>query len=665
MNVKERIYLLTEKLNKYRYEYYVLNAPTISDGEYDSLLRELENLEEKHPEYVLPNSPTQEVGFYQENAFTKVRHTHPMMSLANAFNKNEVKAFVDRIIKAGFNPTFTCELKIDGIASNAIYKKGIFIQGSTRGDGEIGEDITANMKTIKSLPKVLDEDLDLEVRGEIYINDVVFLKLNEERKKMNLNPFRNPRNAAGGSLRQLDSEETAKRGLDIYNYTLVDPQNYGINTQVGVLEFLDKLGFMTNPNYEFCSTLDDVYKYIDKWDEKRHQLDYETDGIVIKVNELDLHEKIGYTVRSPKWAIAYKFPALEVATKLIDIVYSVGRTGTINPTAILEPVMIDGSLISRATLNNEDFILEKDIRIGDTVTIRKAGEIIPEVVKVNLDFRTQDAKPFKMIENCPVCDSKLVREEGEALHFCVNNDCEGRKLASLIYFASKAGIDIAGLGESLVTFLYKNNYIKDITDIYDLKKYREELIKLPRLGEKSVDNLLNSIEDSKNAPLDKVISSLGIRFVGSKIARVLANHFKSLENLMKANFNDLIEIDEIGTVIAESVVKYIKENKDLINKIIAIGINPTIEDKGKKAQPFINMNFVITGKLEKFSRNDATIKIENLGGKVTSSVSRNTDFVIVGSDAGSKKTKAEQLGIKIIDEEEFTEMFSNAEVYRS
>src|SRR5690554_460185 len=271
MNVKERIYLLTEKLNKYRYEYYVLNAPTISDGEYDSLLRELENLEEKHPEYVLPNSPTQEVGFYQENAFTKVRHTHPMMSLANAFNKNEVKAFVDRIIKAGFNPTFTCELKIDGIASNAIYKKGIFIQGSTRGDGEIGEDITANMKTIKSLPKVLDEDLDLEVRGEIYINDVVFLKLNEERKKMNLNPFRNPRNAAGGSLRQLDSEETAKRGLDIYNYTLVDPQNYGINTQVGVLEFLDKLGFMTNPNYEFCSTLDDVYKYIDKWDEKRHR----------------------------------------------------------------------------------------------------------------------------------------------------------------------------------------------------------------------------------------------------------------------------------------------------------------------------------------------------------------------------------------------------------
>lgn len=663
MSVKERIYQLTELLNKYRYEYYILNNPSISDGEYDTLLRELESLEAKYPEYVMPNSPTREVGYFVENTFEKVIHQNPMLSLANAFNYDEVKDFFNRIKNAGFNPTFICELKIDGIASSAKYKNGIFVLGATRGNGEVGEDITLNMRTINSLPKILKEDIDIEVRGEVYMKKSVLESINKERLENNQEPFRNPRNAAGGSLRQLDPNITASRKLDIFNYTLVNPENYQIKTQFEALKFLEKLGFQTNPYYKYCHTIDEVFAFLDEWKDKRHELDYETDGVVIKVNEFELHDKIGYTIKNPKWAIAYKFPALEVATKLLDIYYTVGRTGNITPNAILEPVMIAGTMVSRATLNNEDFIKDRDIRIGDVVTVRKAGEIIPEVVGVNLDFRDSKSKPFEMIDNCPECGEKLVRRRNEAIHYCVNEKCKGRILASLIYYASKSGMDIEGLGENLITFLYQNNYVKEITDFYYLKNYRDKLINTPGLGEKSVDTILENIEKSKENSLDKLISALGIRFVGGKISKVLASHFKSIDNLANATYDELINIKEIGDSIASSIVTYFRNNKELIEKIKEIGINPIVEEKESGNLIFANQTIVLTGKLESLTRDEATKLIEDLGGNVTSSVSKKTNLVIAGSDAGSKKTKAESLGIRIIDEKEFLEMCRNAKVY--
>lgn len=663
MNIKERIYQLTEILNRYRYEYYVLDNPSISDSEYDALLRELEKLEAAYPQYVLPNSPTKEVGYYQENAFEKVVHQNSMLSLANAFNHQEILEFYERIAKLGLKPSFVCELKIDGIASTARYRNGIFILGATRGNGQVGENITPNMKTIKSLPKTLEEDYDLEVRGEVYMKKSVLERINDERIMQNLEPFRNPRNAAGGSLRQLDPSITASRELDIFNYTLVDPEKYQIKTQIDALHFLEKLGFATNPYYRYCPTINDVLDYLEEWKDKRHELDYETDGVVIKVNEFELYDKIGYTVKNPKWAIAYKFPALEVATKLLDITFTVGRTGNITPNAILEPVMIAGTMVSKATLNNEDFIKERDIRIGDVVTVRKAGEIIPEVVGVNFDFRDPNSLPFQMIENCPACGEKLVRRENESLHYCVNENCEGRILASLIYFCSRAGMDIEGLGENLVTYLYENNYVKEVTDFYHLYKYKDELIATPGLGLKSVQTLLENIEASKSSPLDKVISALGIRFVGGKIAKILAKRFKSLPNLMNASFNDLIEIKEIGEAIAKSVTLYFQNNKDLVLKLIELGINPQYEEKIGDNLIFSGQTIVLTGKLETLTRQEASQMIENLGGNVASSVSKNTNLVVAGSDAGSKKTKAISLGIKIIDEKEFLEMCKNAKIY--
>ncbi len=653
MDPKKRIEQLVEDLNRYSEEYYINDNPTISDYEYDALLRELEELEKQYPEFVLSNSPTKRVGDYSESKLEKIVFETPMLSLGNAFSYDELRSFDLSIKNLGYVPSYVCELKIDGIASNCKYNKGKFVLGATRGDGVTGENITENLKVINSLPKTLKDNENIEVRGEVYMKRSVFDNLNEERKENGLDPFKNCRNAAGGSLRQLDPNITKERKLDQFSYTIVNPEKYNITTQYDSLKFLESLGFSVNPNYRLCKDIEEVIDYIEYWKDNRQKLDYDTDGVVIKVNEINLHELIGYTVKSPKWAIAYKFPAIEVETKLLDIKFTVGRTGCITPNAVLEPVMIAGSLVQRATLNNENFVISKDIRIGDFVFVRKAGEIIPEVVKVNLEKRDSCLMPFRMIEKCPICGEKLVREANEADHYCVNNDCSGRKLASMIYFASRQAMNIEGLGEKLVEELYNLGYLEDFTDIYKLHLYKEKLMTIEGLGEKSVTTLLNNIEKSKNNELPLLLTSLGIRFVGSKVSKVLSKYYESLMDLSNATVLELTSIKDIGERTAESVVSYFNENSDLINRLISLGVNPINKKENRGEQKFAGLTFVLTGTLPTLSRNEATKMIEDLGGNVSSSVSKKTSYVLLGADAGSKLEKAKALGIKTISEEEF------------
>lgn len=656
MNPQEKIKELVELLNKYSQEYYNNDVSLVSDFEYDSLLRELENLEKEYPDYILPNSPTKRVGDFSESELEKIYYKTPMLSLANVFNENELIEFDNRIKKEGFNPKYVCELKIDGIASNANYSSGIFILGSTRGNGVVGENITSNMKTIKSLPQVLSNNLDIELRGEVYMKKSVFNYLNDIRKEKSEELFKNPRNAAGGSLRQLNPKITEERKLDIFNYTIVNPEKYGLHNQYEALKFLEKNGFSVNPNYELCNDINEVIKYIEKWKDTRKELDYETDGVVIKVNDFSMQERIGYTVKSPKWAVAYKFPAIEVETKMLDIIFTVGRTGNITPNAVLEPVMIAGSLVQRATLNNEDFITERDIRIGDYVLVRKAGEIIPEVVRVSFERRSDGLEPFKMIQVCPECHQTLVRAKDEAIHYCLNEECPGRIKAGLVYFASRGCMNIEGLGEKLVEDLFNLGYIKKITDIYGLYKYRMQLENIEGLGEKSVSALLDAIEKSKENSLDKVITSLGIRFVGSKVAKILTKIFFSLDEFLTATYEDYVGIKDIGTSTAKSLVNYFKKNYNLIKELESLGINPIEEAITNDEQIFADMTIVLTGKLESLTRDEASEIIEKLGGNASTSVSKKTSFVVCGSDAGSKRTKALELGIKIISEDEFLDL---------
>ena len=659
MNPKERIKYLVDLLNQARDEYYINNNPTLSDNEYDSLIRELEDLEKAYPDLVLPHSPTREVGAASNlSNLEKVEYVTPMLSLADVFNYDEVREFFSRVEKEGYHPTYVCELKIDGISSSAKYVGGKFVLGATRGNGFVGENITDNMATVATLPKRLDKPLDIEVRGEIYMSDDVFNDINKARVANGEEPFKNPRNATGGSLKQLDANITKSRRLDTFDYTLVDPEKYGVTTQEGALKFMASLGFKVNPHYKLCSSIEEVIDYLKEWEERRKTLGYATDGVVIKVNEFALCNEIGRTVKSPKWAVAYKFPALEVETKLLDIIYTVGRTGNITPNAVLEPSITAGSLVSRATLNNEDYCVEKDIRIGDIVKVRKAGEIIPEIVEVVKERRSLDTTPFKMIETCPVCGSVLVRKPGEASHFCLNEDCDGRKLANIIYFASKPCMNIETLGEKLCEDLYQRGFLKGVVDIYDLYKYRSDLIKIEGLGEKSVDTLLANIEASKQNGFERVLAALGIRFVGSKVAKILAKNYASLKDLEETTYERLIDIKDIGDAIASSVVKYFSDNKDIINGLIERGINPVNNLIQNDEALFANQTIVLTGRLESFTRDEATKIIEDLGGNVASSVSKKTSFVVCGEDAGSKKTKAESLGVKIISEEEFKALIS-------
>lgn len=654
MDYKKRIEELVELLNQYSYEYYVLDKPSISDFEYDKLYQELKELEEKY-HYILENSPTQKVGDFASSELTKIKHEHPMLSLEDVFNKDDIESFLNRIEKEShLHLEYLCELKIDGIASSLTYKKGKYVLGATRGDGVVGENITRNIATILDVPKTLKKLVDLEVRGEVYLPIDNFNKINAEREAEGLALFMNPRNAAGGSLRQLDPNITKERGLATFYYTVVEPEKYNLETQADALHFLSDLGFKVNPNYKVCKDIKEVMKYIEEVDVLRKKLNYATDGVVIKVNNFHLQEEIGYTVKSPKWAVAYKFPPEEAETKLIDIEYSVGRTGTINPTAILEPVLLSGSVIQRATLNNEEFILEKDIRINDYVIIRKAGEIIPEVVSVNKEKRTKQ-KPFEMITHCPSCNTLLKKEEGIAMHYCPNPNCEAKIKANLVYFASRDAMNIAGLGEKVTEALFDLGYLKKVTDIYKLKNHKQELVKIAGFGEKSINNLLAAIEESKDNALALVITGLGIKQIGQKAAKTLANFYKSLDSFLEAKYEELILLKDFGSIMANSVLEYLKENKALIKELQDLGVDPK-EKVLDLPLIFLNQKIVVTGKLELFSRNEITDLIEIRGGQVTSAVSKNTDFVIVGENPGSKYTKALELGIKVLTEEEFMKL---------
>ena len=552
MNEKQRIKELIALINKANYEYHTLDKPTISDYDYDHYLKELVELEEKYPELRQDDSPTQKVGGQILDGFNKVEHRIPMMSLSNVFDEMELRQFDERIFNVASDYSYVTELKIDGLAVSVIYEKGKFVKAATRGNGVVGEDITENVKTIKSLPLKLNEEIDIEVRGEIFMPHKSFEKANEERLANNEPLFANPRNAAAGTMRQLDSKIVAKRALDIFLYTIVDASRY-VSAQKEALEYLKKLGFKVNPHYKLCKNIDEVYQQILLFDEKRKTLKYDTDGVVIKINEFSLHEKIGYTAKSPKWATAYKFAPEVAETKLLDITYQIGRTGKLTPVAELEPVFLSGSTISRATLHNEDFIVERDVRVGDVVRIHKAGEIIPEVIEVVLDQRTTQ-KPFEIIKDCPVCGHPLIRKEGEADYYCSNDDCPAKNIHGLIHFASRVAMDIDTLGEKVVETFHELGFLNTIDDIYRLKDAKEELKLIPGFGQKKVDKLLDAIEKSKAQSFDKFLFGLGIKHVGAKVAKNIVKYYPSIDLLMDAKEEALIDIPDIGEMIAKSIV---------------------------------------------------------------------------------------------------------------
>ena len=660
---KEKIEQLVEQLNRYAYEYYVLDAPTVPDAVYDQKFQQLLELEERFPDLVLDHSPTQRVGDEPLDAFEKVEHTVPMLSLGNAFDETELRDF-DRRVRTGLHEdvAYICELKIDGLAVSLTYENGKFVRGATRGDGRIGEDITSNLRTIRSVPLTIREKSKLEVRGEAFMPKTSFIKLNEKREKAGESLFANPRNAAAGSLRQLDPKIAAARNLDLFLF------GYGewevekeIHTHSERLQFLQELGFKINPEWKKCSSIDEVIEYVNYWTENRSQLPYEIDGIVIKVDDLRQQEQLGYTARSPRWAIAYKFPAQEAVTTINDIELSVGRTGVVTPTAILTPVFIDGSTVSRATLHNADQIRELDIRLGDTVIIKKAGDIIPQVVRVIKEERSGDEVPYEMPEDCPACGTELVHLDDEVALRCMNPDCPAQLKEGIIHFVSRDAMNIDGLGEKVIEQLFQEELVNSIDDLYRLT--REQLLPLERMGEKSVSNLLNAIEASKENSLERLIFGLGIRHIGAKAADILAREFETMERLQRATFDELIAIDEIGEKMAQAVIHYFSQEKvvELIQKLKDLGINMTYKgrtevDVDEEANEFLNKTFVLTGKLENFTRKEAKDLIEAYGGKVTSSVSKNTAVVIAGEAAGSKYDRATKLGITIWDEATFQEM---------
>ncbi len=653
----QRVAELQKFLHQYNYEYHVLDNPSVPDAEYDQLLHELIYLEEQFPTLKTADSPSQRVGGAVLEMFHKVQHRTPMLSLGNAFNEEDLLDFDRKIRQAvGENFSYVCELKIDGLAVSLLYEQGLFVRGATRGDGTTGEDITENLKTVKSIPLRIQKPLTLEVRGEVYMPKQSFLNLNKARAERDEEPFANPRNAAAGSLRQLDTKVAASRNLDVFLYAIADLGETGVQKQSEGLDLLDELGFKTNKERQSCATIQDVLTYIQEWTEKRPNLPYDIDGIVIKVDSLQQQEELGMTAKSPRWAIAYKFPAEEVVTKLLDIELSVGRTGVITPTAILEPVFVAGTTVSRASLHNEDLIREKDIRIGDYVVVKKAGDIIPEVVNVLIDRRTDEQQHFQMPTHCPECGSELVRLDGEVALRCINPKCHAQIREGLIHFVSRNAMNIDGCGEKVITQLFRENLIVDVADLYKLTK--EQLLGLERMGEKSVTNLLNAIEASKDNSLERLLFGLGIRHVGAKAAKTLAQHFETMDALAQATIEELTNINEIGEKMAESLVMYFKQPDvtALLEELRNQGVNMTY--KGPKAVSvensdsfFAGKTVVLTGKLEILSRNEAKEKLESLGAKVAGSVSKKTHLVIAGADAGSKLTKAQELGIEVWDEE--------------
>lgn len=651
--IKEEINNLVNILNKYSYEYYVEDNPQVSDTQYDLLYKKLEKLENENPEYILKNSPTQRVGDKILSEFEKIEHTAPMLSLSNTFSSDELVDFDNRIKKllgTTENIEYICELKIDGLAVSITYENGLFSKAATRGDGVVGEDITENIKTIFSLPKQLSENVDIEVRGEVYMPRKSFLLANKEKEKNNEQLFANPRNAAAGSIRQLDPKITARRKLSAFIYGAANNQE---KTQEETLLTAKKYGLPINSNYKLCKGIEDVIKYIDYWEENKVNLPYDIDGIVIKVNDTSNQQKLGFTQKSPKWATSFKFPEEELATKLLDIELSLGRTGIVTPVAILEPIKISGSVVSKASLHNKDIIESLDIHIGDTVIVKKAGEIIPKVIKVIPNLRPSNATKYKFAEYCPSCNSELINEDDNPFVRCGNDQCPEQNMKKIIHFASRDALNIDGLGDKLIITLYNKKLITNISDLYKLNK--DELLTLDRMGEKSVENLLKAIEDSKKSSLDKVIYSLGILNVGKKASKILAEKYLNLTNFVTAKFEELISLEDFGEITANSITEFLSNNNNLtlIEELKQLGINPQYELLKTENNIFSNKTVVLTGKLEILTRQEAKQYLEKYNAKVTNTVTSKTDYLICGEKAGSKLKKAQDLGINILNEEQF------------
>ncbi len=657
---KERVQALRKEIEKHNYQYHVLDQPLISDQEFDRLMRELQELEQKFPELEDPDSPTRRVGGEPLEAFEPLDHKVPMLGLDNAFDRQDLIDFDDRLrrLSGSVVVEYLCELKFDGLAVSLQYEEGAFMRGATRGDGYTGEDITQNLRTIRQIPLQLPEPLTLEVRGEAYINRKAFEQLNRQREKEDLTLFANPRNAAAGSLRQLDPRIAAARPLRIFFYG-VGEHSLLVETQAEVLAYLESLNLPVNPNYTVCRGPDEVWQYCQMWESKRDELPYETDGIVIKMNRLDLQKNLGSTARSPRWAIAYKYPPEVKTTRVKEIRVNVGRTGAITPVAFLEPVFLSGSTVQRASLHNEDFVKEKDVKIGDTVAIHKAGEIIPEVLRVLKDKRTGEEKEFIMPESCPSCGSETVRLSGEAALRCLNPQCPAQLVEKLVHFASRRAMDIDGLGPAIAEMLYNEELAGDIGDLYYLKK--EELAGLERMADKSAQNLLDAIERSKERPLRRLLFALGISFVGEKAARLLAEKFAHLERLQEAEEEELTEIPEIGPKIAQAVCSFFRtpETGSVIDKLKQAGVNmsePLTEVPKGSGVDLSGKTFVFSGGLNGYTRDEAAALVEERGGKVSSSVSNNTDYLVTGEDPGSKLEKASSLGVEVLDQSRFEEL---------
>ncbi len=655
MNIEKRIIELKKIINKANVEYYLQDNPSLTDQEYDRYVQELISLEDRYPQYKTSDSPTTKVGSKVLDKFDKVTHKIPMLSLGNVFNEEEIRAFDDRI-NFDNNLEYVCELKIDGLGVALTYENGILVKGATRGDGTVGEDITNNVRTIKSIPLILNKPIDIEVRGEIYMSKKSFNELNEKRAKTGEPLFQNPRNAAAGSVRNLDAKITESRNLDCFIYHLPNPLDYGIKTHYEALTFMKELGFNTNNEARLVKNIDGILKFINEWTQRRPSLAYEIDGIVIKVNDIATQNKLGYTVKVPRWATAYKFPAQEVITRLIDIIFTVGRTGKITPNAILEPVRVAGSTISRATLHNEDNVISKNIKINDMVVIRKAGDVIPEVVRPVIERRTGLEKDFVMISNCPICGSRLEKDMIKADYFCPNDNCDARSMESIIHFASRDAMNIEGLGENIIEDLYNAKLLKNISDIYHLENYKEDIIAMEGYGNKTFENLIASINKSKDNSLERLLFGLGIRQVGLKTAKILSRVYKNLDNLMIAPAHELEEIKDIGPIIALNIENYFKNENNLylIDRLKEVNVNMEyINTNIRIDEDFANKTFVLTGTLNMITRDKASELIENLGGKVSNSVSNKTSVVIVGENPGSKYDKAKKLEIPIWDEEYF------------
>lgn len=661
MDIKTRMDELIDQINYHSNKYYNDDAPEISDYEYDNLMKELIKIEEENPQIKRADSPSSRVGGKPLDKFTQITHKIPMLSLSNAYSDKDLKDFDKRVRElADDSVEYVVEFKIDGLSVGLTYKNGVFEKGATRGNGVVGEDITENLRTVKTIPLKINDTEEVVVRGEVYISKENFEKINELQEEQGLQLFANPRNLAAGTLRQLDSKLTAKRPLDIFIFNLEYIENTNLKSHSESLEYLKNLGFKVSTDYKVCSNIEGVIKHIEYWTENRSKLPFEIDGMVIKVNDLQQRDIMGYTAKSPRWAIAYKFPAEQKKTKLIDIIVEVGRTGTITPTAILEPVRLAGTTVSRATLHNEDYINEKDIKIGDTVLVQKAGDIIPQVVQVVKDDRDGNEIEFKFPDKCPVCSEPTVRLEGEAAVKCINISCPAQIRRGIIHFASRDAMNIEGLGESIVGLLLDNNIIKDIADLYYIKK--EDVINLERMGEKSAENLIKAIEKSKQNELYRLINGLGIKYIGVKGAKVLAKSFDSLDEIINADAVQLTNLEEFGDIMANSVVEFFKEEKNMtvINKLKEAGVNTeSIKNKDESiVNIFEGMKIVLTGTLPTLKRNDAKEMIEARGGKATSSVSKSTTFVLAGEEAGSKLTKANELGVKVIDEAKFLDILN-------